>query len=55
MSFKPRRRRRDPLSMLILAVVIGMAITLFYQIHVYYGGDRIPFARQGQVERDVGG
>lgn len=55
MSLTPRRRKRDPLNMLILAVVIGMAVTLFYQVQVYYGADRIPFARQAPVDRVIGG
>ncbi len=55
MSLTPRRRKRDPLNMLILAVVIGMAVTLFYQVQVYYGADRIPFARQAPVDRVFGG
>lgn len=55
MSLSPRRRKRDPLNMLILAVVIGMAVTLFYQVQVYYGADRIPFARQAPVDRAFGG
>ena len=55
MSLSPRRRKRDPLNMLILAVVIGMAITLFYQVQVYYGADRVPFARQAPVDRVFGG
>lgn len=55
MSLSPRRRKRDPLNMLILAVVIGMAVTLFYQVQVYYGADRIPFARQAPADRAFGG
>ena len=55
MSLSPRRRKRDPLNMLILAVVIGMAVTLFYQVQVYYGADRVPFARQVPVDRVFGG
>lgn len=55
MSLSPRRRKRDPLNMLILAVVIGMAVTLFYQVQVYYGADRVPFARQAPVDRVFGG
>jgi hypothetical protein len=55
MSLSPRRRKRDPLSLLILVVVIGMVITLLYQVHIYYGGERIPFARQAPVDRVVGG
>ena len=55
MSLSPRRRKRDPLNMLILAVVIGMAVTLFYQVQVYYGADRVPFARQAPVGRVFGG
>jgi hypothetical protein len=55
MSLSPRRRKRDPLNMLILAVVIGMAVTLFYQVQVYYGADRIPFVRQAPVDRVFGG
>ena len=55
MSLSPRRRKRDPLNMLILAVVIGMAVTLFYQVQVYYGADRVPFARQAPIDRVFGG
>ena len=55
MSLSPRRRKRDLLNMLILAVVIGMAVTLFYQVQVYYGADRIPFARQAPADRAFGG
>lgn len=55
MSLTPRRRKRDPLTMLILAVLIGMVVTLFYQIQVYYGADSIPFARQAPLDRVFGG
>jgi hypothetical protein len=55
MRINPRRSKRDPFSVLILVVVIGMAITLLYQLHVYYGGDSISFARQSPAQRAFGG
>ena len=55
MNFNHRRPRRDPFFLLIIAVAIGMAITLFYQIQVYYVGDSTPIARQGPDGRSVGG
>lgn len=55
MSFKPRRPRRDPFFLLIIAVALGMAVTLFYQVQVYYGGAASPLAGQGPDDRSVGG
>ena len=55
MSFKHRPPRRDPFFLLIIAVAIGMAITLFYQVQVYYGGAASPLAGQGPDDRSVGG
>lgn len=55
MSFKHRPPRRDPFFLLIIAVAIGMAVTLFYQVQVYYGGGDSPLAGQGPDDRSVGG
>ncbi len=55
MSFRPRRPRRDPFFLLIITVTIGMAVTLFYQVQIYYGGDASPLAGQGPDDRSVGG
>lgn len=55
MSFRPRRPRHDPFFLLIITVTIGMAVTLFYQVQIYYGGDASPLAGQGPDDRSVGG
>ncbi|HPB74149.1 MAG TPA: hypothetical protein PLY96_02715 [Chromatiaceae bacterium] len=55
MSYKPHRPRRDPFFLLIIAVALGMAVTLFYQVQVYYGGAASPLAGQGPDDRSVGG
>lgn len=55
MSFQPRRRPRDPLALLILALTVGMTLTLAYQVYVHYGDARVPIARQTEREPLVGG
>ncbi len=55
MSFNHRRPKRDPFFLLIMAVAIGMTITLFYQIQIFYGDDPSPLAVQRPDEGSVGG
>jgi hypothetical protein len=55
MSLNHRRPKRDPFFLLIMVVAIGMAITLFYQIQIFYGDDPSPLAVQRPDEGSVGG
>ena len=55
MSMDTRRRKRDPFALLILALAVGMTLTVLYQVHVHYGDDRVPIARQAVREPLVGG
>ncbi len=45
MSLKRNRRKPDLFSMLLIAVALGMSVTLAYQINVYYGVSAIPIAK----------
>ena len=49
------RRRTDPLSALLVAVTLGMTVTLAYQIFVYYGSRDVPLAKQNESSLSVGG
>lgn len=55
MNSQRRRRKPDLFSVLILAVALGMSVTLAYQVNVYYGGDQVPIARQSAATGGVGG
>jgi hypothetical protein len=54
MNSKRCRRKPDLFSVLLVAVTLGMSVTLAYQINVYYGGDAVPIASQTPSAR-VGG
>ncbi|AGA91942.1 hypothetical protein Thimo_3264 [Thioflavicoccus mobilis 8321] len=43
---KHYRRKLDLFSLLVAFVVVGMALTLAYQINLFYGGQMIPIAKQ---------
>jgi hypothetical protein len=53
----PKRCRRKPdfFSMLLIVVALGMSATLAYQVNVYYGGDRVPIAKQAANSGIFGG
>jgi hypothetical protein len=55
MSPKRCRRRPDLFSVLVLLVVIGMVVTLAYQVNVYYGAEELPLAERQPSLRSVGG
>jgi cytochrome bd-type quinol oxidase subunit 2 len=55
MTYKRSRRKPDLFSLLLIVVVVGMAVTLGYQINVYYGGDAVPIAKQAPTASGVGG
>jgi hypothetical protein len=55
MNAKRCRRKPDLFSVLLLALALGMSVTLAYQINVYYGGDQVPFAKQLPSPAGVGG
>jgi hypothetical protein len=55
MSPQRSRRKPDLFSVLLIAVTIGMTVTLAYQVNLYYGGDAPPIARQGPAETGAGG
>lgn len=46
MSYKRSRRKPDLFSLLLIAVVLGMSLTLAYQVNLYYGADTVPIAKQ---------
>jgi hypothetical protein len=46
MTYKRSRRKPDLLSLLLIAVVVGMSLTLAYQVNLYYGSDSVPIANQ---------
>lgn len=55
MSPKRSRRKPDLFAVLLVAVTVGMSVTLAYQVTVYYGGDAPPIARQGPEAGGLGG
>lgn len=46
MTNKRSRRKPDLFSLLLIAVVLGMSLTLAYQVNLYYGADSVPIANQ---------
>lgn len=48
MSMSPKRSHRKPdlLSLLLIAVVLGMSLTIAYQVNLYYGAEAVPIANQ---------
>ncbi len=46
MTYKRSRRKPDLFSILLIAVVLGMSLTLAYQVNLYYGADSVPIANQ---------
>lgn len=46
MTPKRSRRKPDLLALLLIAVVLGMSLTLAYQVNLYYGAEAIPIANQ---------
>jgi hypothetical protein len=55
MSYRRRRSKPDLFNMLLILVLVGMSVTLAYQISVYHGQSEVPVARQPAVRDDVGG
>ena len=55
MTYKRNRRKPDLFSVLLIVVVLGMSVTLVYQIDVYYGGNAVPIAKQAPARGAVGG
>lgn len=55
MIYPRKRRKPDLFSVLLIAVIVGMSVTLAYQIHVYYDADRIPVATRSLATGEVGG
>lgn len=49
MTINRHRRKTDLFSLLVAFVVLGMALTLAYQINLFYGGKMVPIARQAPV------
>jgi len=41
-----RRRKADLFTLVLLVATLGTALTLLYQVHLYYGGQSVPIARQ---------
>ncbi|HYN77136.1 MAG TPA: hypothetical protein VES73_05015 [Lamprocystis sp. (in: g-proteobacteria)] len=55
MPYKRNRRKPDLFSLVLIAVVLGMSVTLAYQIDVYYGGVAVPIAKQAPAPGADGG
>jgi hypothetical protein len=55
MSFKRSRQKPDLFSVLLVAVALGMSVTLAYQINVYYGVSAVPIATQTPAGPRPGG
>jgi hypothetical protein len=54
--FRKRARRRfDLFAVLVVALSIGMTLTLAYQISLYYGDTRLPMAKESPSRGVVGG
>jgi hypothetical protein len=46
MATNRSRRKPDLLALLLIAVVVGMSLTIAYQVNLYYGVDAVPIANQ---------
>lgn len=57
MSINSRRNRRKPdlFSILLVAVTLGMSVTLAYQVNLYHGSGQLPLAKQAPPPSGVGG
>jgi len=55
MMYPFKRRKPDLFAVLLIAVTLGMSVTLAYQIHVYHDIDRIPIAKQTPTLGGMGG
>ncbi len=56
LMFQERKRRKpDLFSVLLILVMVGMSVTLAYQISVYYGVDQIPIAKRAPTVSSAGG
>jgi len=51
----PPRRRVDPFSALLVAVIVGMALTLGYQLSLYHGRQAAPVAERSGAGPAIGG
>lgn len=43
MSYK-RRQKFDLFSLLLIAVAMGLSLTIAYQVHLFYGNSQVPVA-----------
>ena len=55
MSFKRGHRKPDLFSVLLIALALGMTITIAYQINVYYGVSAVPIAKDAPPPPRPGG
>jgi len=55
MHSKRSRRRPDLFSILVAVVVIGLTLTVGYQINLYYGDQEPPMAEQAPAAGPVDG
>jgi len=46
---KRHRRKPDVFSLALILALAGTALTLMYQVHLYYGAQQVPIARQAPV------
>jgi hypothetical protein len=55
MTYKRSRRKPDLFSLVLIVAVLGVSVTVAYQINVYYGGNAVPIAKQGRAAPGAGG
>jgi hypothetical protein len=55
MSSKRNRHKPDLFSVLLVALALGMSVTLSYQISVYYGANAVPIATSSPAGPRSGG
>ena len=55
MTFKRNRRKPDLFAVLLVILALGMSVTLAYQIHVYYGANAVPIAKEAPGGARSGG
>ncbi|MBK1733282.1 hypothetical protein CKO41_16150 [Thiococcus pfennigii] len=58
MPLNRHRRKPDLFALLVVFVVLGMGVTLAYQINLFYGGKMVPIARQApatEAEKAIDG
>lgn len=55
MSLKRSRHKPDLFSVLLVALALGMSVTLAYQVSVYYGASAVPIATSSPAGSRPGG